>query len=193
MSKVYNNPFTDGVTLSPNAWYMKLICWLYETTPSDYKNLCPLFWTVVSTIVFLPILLVVKGCCALSDTEIGKKIGNVVGILGKWFFLMCGYLAITLILVLILTTIITCDFHINWKIIGLILAWAVGFVAFCLLVVYFLEMHDRDEYDTLHETSLLVKLPYLTGKCIWKPFALFGYFIAAIYHKCCPFINWESK
>lgn len=193
MSKIYNNPFTDGVTLNPNAWYMKLLHWAYGTNPSDHKNLCPFFWSVVGTIFILPLILIIKGIDALSTTKMGKKIGNVAGIIGKWYFLLMAYVAVTLILVASLTSIITCEFHINWRWVCIVFGSVLGFVAFCLLVVYFLEMRNRDEYGTLRETKLLVKLPYLGGKCIWKPFALFGYFIAAIYHKCCPFINWESK
>lgn len=45
--------FRDGVNLSKNAWYMRLLKFMWNYKPENFTNLCPLFWKVVLSIVVL--------------------------------------------------------------------------------------------------------------------------------------------
>ena len=46
---------------SKNAWHVKLFKWIYGTDPTKtFKTMCPYFWSFVFTILFLPLILLIK-------------------------------------------------------------------------------------------------------------------------------------
>lgn len=189
---MFRNPFTDGVTLSANAWYMRLLHWAYGTEPSSYKNLCPLFWSVVGTIFLLPLILICRLCEYLSNFKSWKKIEQVVGIIGKWF-LFCNVVMMAVILLSVLANyLIVCTLDITMITVLKVFGAICGLALTIPIFVYFFNMIDRDQYGTLGETKMIVKAPYLGVKYVLKPFNLFGHYITAVYHKCCPFINWKN-
>jgi hypothetical protein len=65
------------MTLSTNAWYMKLIGWMWGKSCKDYDSLCPLLWTVVGSIIILPIY------CILKNSAVRKTI--ITTILMVWW------------------------------------------------------------------------------------------------------------
>lgn len=66
-------------TFKKNAWHAKLFKWLYGTDPTTtFNTMCPYFWSMVFTILLLPILLCFKllgktGSNFLSKLESFKR------------------------------------------------------------------------------------------------------------------------
>lgn len=69
----------DLYTFSKNAWHVKLFKWIYNTDPTQtFNTMCPYFWSMVATILFFPIILVVKlfgkgGTSFLNNLESYKR------------------------------------------------------------------------------------------------------------------------
>lgn len=66
-------------TFSKNAWHVRLFKWIYNTDPTTtFNTMCPYFWSLVSTMTLLPIILIVKlfgraGTNLLSKLESYKR------------------------------------------------------------------------------------------------------------------------
>jgi len=46
---------------SKQSWHVKLFKWIFNEDPTKiYKSMCPYFWSYVLTILFLPLILIVK-------------------------------------------------------------------------------------------------------------------------------------
>ncbi len=44
-----------------NAWHVKLFKWVYDKDPSQiFRVMCPYFWSLVPTILLLPLILIIK-------------------------------------------------------------------------------------------------------------------------------------
>ena len=47
------------IILSKSAWHYRLLKWVKSTDPNFY-SICPYFWTIVTLIVFFPLVILVK-------------------------------------------------------------------------------------------------------------------------------------
>lgn len=69
----------DLYTFSKNVWFVKLFKWVYGTDPTKtFNTFCPLFWSLVATILLFPLILVVKifgksGTALLKNLESRKR------------------------------------------------------------------------------------------------------------------------
>lgn len=66
-------------TFSKNAWHVKLFKWIYGTDPTQtFNTMCPYFWSMVVTLLLLPLILVIKlfgkgGTSFLNSLESYKR------------------------------------------------------------------------------------------------------------------------
>ena len=191
MSRHITNPFTDGVNLNPDAWYMRLMQWCWGTQPSEFKNLCPLFWSVIGTLLALPLLLIV----ALFDNlttryEIWRKFGKFINLSAKWFLLTCGTFIATVLISIIMSLLLAN--HTESTLISM--AIIVGFALLIAGILAYMDKYSEKEEDgEIEHCNKLAKAPYYFIKGIGKPFNFIGYYIKAAYHKCCPMVNWIKK
>jgi len=69
----------DLYTFSKSAWHVRLFKWIYKTDPTKtFKTMCPYFWSLVVTMIVLPLILVIKlfgkaGTKLLSKLESYKR------------------------------------------------------------------------------------------------------------------------
>lgn len=49
--------------LKTTSWYFKLTGFIWNIDCTNYTNFCPLFWLTLFSVIFSPILLIVKGLC----------------------------------------------------------------------------------------------------------------------------------
>ena len=80
--------FGDSVELSKNAWYMKMLRFMWGTGWEKFNNLCPLFWSVVLSILVFPLWIIIRPFFKTSIKFWGI-IGKTIAILGCiWMALM---------------------------------------------------------------------------------------------------------
>ena len=166
--------------------------WIWNTEISNFKTMCPYFWSYVLTIIFLPLILIIKGLVSLLpkskkvdkalDYVAGSKFGDLaskifkpsrfrdfLGSACKWvFFIFVG--------AFILFMLYAIGFAVYKDPFGVILVVfsVVGGASILILIVYLFS-----EYD------LFSKIAY--------PFKLFGNMIYSLYKNMCPLIKWENK
>ena len=154
--------------------------------------MCPYFWSYVFTIIFLPLILIIKGLVNLLpkikkvdkalDYVAGSKFGDLASKIFKpsrfWDFLgsACKWVFFIFVGAFILGMIYAIGFAAYKDPFGVLLTIGlmVGSAAILILIVYLFS-----EYD------LLSKIAY--------PFKLFGNMIYSLYKNMCPLIKWENK
>lgn len=53
--------FNNLYNFSKNSWHVKLFKWIYNIDPTQqFKSMCPYFWTYVITLLFFPLVLIIK-------------------------------------------------------------------------------------------------------------------------------------
>lgn len=186
-----SNIFVNGVTLSTDAWYMRLLKWCYGTKPSDFKSLCPLFWSVMGTIILLPIVALLKGIFRFSLTKCGRKIMKAGEIIFKWFILCYLTFAVTLVMLslvnqMLISFVYGYDKENSFMILAVVLFVLILFGV--LSAVIWFAADWAAEYQCYPDSEKSKRI-----KKALKPFNLFGLFIKASFHKVCPLIHWTSS
>ena len=164
--------------------------WIWNTEISNFKTMCPYFWSYVLTILFLPLILIIKGLVNLlpkskkvekamdyvAESKFGdlaskifkpSRFWDVLGNICKWmFFIFVGAIILGMICA------IGYGIYENPFRVLLTIGLMVGGASILILIVYLFS-----EYD------LLSKIAY--------PFKLFGNMIYSLYKNVCPLIKWE--
>jgi hypothetical protein len=69
----------DLYTFNKNVWFVQLFKWVYGTDPTKtFQTFCPLFWSLVATLILFPLILVIKmfgktGTTLLKSLESRKR------------------------------------------------------------------------------------------------------------------------
>jgi hypothetical protein len=207
--------FGDSVELNKNAWYVKMLRLMWGTGWEKFNNLCPLFWSVVMSLLAFPAWLLVG---PLLNTK--KKFWIAVGkgamntIMTAWAMLGSLLIGGFLIFLLISPILIWLEGGIwdDWlfiiMILGLVILGVIVLVI-CLLSYFFVQdMKDqgyfrRDPDSTagkvLEGTESVFK--WIVTPIVWvlTPFKwiwtllklICAYLYYNFYKKNCPHINWK--
>lgn len=60
----------DSFTFKKTSWHIKLTKFIWGFEYTDFQNMCPYFWLNVFTVLFLPLILLVKGLFYISKNSI---------------------------------------------------------------------------------------------------------------------------
>ena len=202
--------FKDGVNLSKNAWYMRLLKFMWNYKPENFTNLCPLFWKVVlSIVVFVPWLFIIKPIKTIisfinkNSNSIPARIFRlvekaVVNLVWITFSLVIGF-CLAVFIGNAFSEIVNMAFYVSSdKLIKLLIMIFIILLIIVLLVVAAVkyETNRGEKKKGLSgEVVLKNKRRNIAHRIFIKPiidlFILaFGY-IKSIYDKNCPFINWK--
>lgn len=188
--------FKNGITLSKNAWYVKLLVFAYGINATRvYKNLCPLFWLVVGTIIIFPFILLLKLLCYIGDVNIPMPNTDDVITIGQICseILTCLFACFATVLFTIVTYLIAYDFMIHSFIMMLLTIIVImSVVSYCVFMSDLLACSD---YKDMTIKMKAICLPYISIRTllriIFKPFKLFIAMIYSAYKKACPIITWK--
>ena len=202
------NIFIDGVRLSPDDWYMRLLHWMYGVEPIYFKSLCPLFWSVVGSILFLPLYCLIRFSAEfffrVNKTKQGEGILKIVGYVAQWVFVILCSLMLTFVGCMAVSGLANwLFFGVTGELIITILVIMGGLVGFLLLFGVFLinDRYDEKKKEREREHGMFHKelkrernlRRKRIGNKIMKPFRMFGYYISSVYHRVCPLIYWEAE
>lgn len=195
--------FKDGVTLSKNAWYVKLLVFAYGINATRvYKNLCPLFWMVVGTIIIFPFILLLKLLCHIGDVKIPIPNTDDVITIGQigGEVILCLFTCVITVFLTMITYLIAYDFMIHsWDTICAFFIMMLLFIivtmsvaSYCVFMSGLLACND---YKDMTIKMKAICLPYISIRTllrmIFKPFKLFIAMIYSAYKKACPIITWK--
>lgn len=210
--------FNNGVELNKDAWYVRLMHWMWGSEYYDFPNLCPLFWMVIGSICILPIYLIIRWgnkflSIELYDFSDNKNILETrILTIGKVFSNICVFLLSCIVSISVGGFVAVCIIGIIDTSLLLTLAiimLAVSGLGFSLYVGYILDVEIKSYGSTMYENwqemswkERILLTPYYIvwwlSRPIWfmikwlfTPFKIFGYMICAIYKKSCPMINWK--
>lgn len=86
--------FKEGVDLKKNAWYIRLMHFMWGAKWSDFPNLCPLFWAVIGSILIFPLWCIWRALVWICGGN-GKLVWENVKAIPGWIgiggltFVMC--------------------------------------------------------------------------------------------------------
>lgn len=204
--------FKNGVTLNENGWAVKFLNFIWEVdTVKKFQNFCPLFWTLVGTIVLLIPLLILKLLCSMADLNKKKwmdmnfimKVGKVVTQIVKISLSFAATFSVSIILYLMVMA--TQTFLLEY---GTYFAMIIiGMITFSVLVIgslihYAIKTGEELDGHSYYELPTYKKVIYGPSMFVWLiikttfyvlafPFKLIFAFIYSIYKKACPRINWK--
>ena len=73
-----NIMFDNLYKFKKNAWHVRVFTWIYGTNPTiEFKTMCPYFWALVATFLFLPIILVIKLFGAAGTKFLNQILSNI--------------------------------------------------------------------------------------------------------------------
>ena len=179
--------FANGVKLSKDAWYMKLMKFMWDLDYNNFPNLCPLFWSVVGSIVILPIYLIIAPFARvkiLRETVI--TIGKCFIALGALLLFGIGILAMAALSVPVLYTGLLSYGDLAWWITGVIIISPI-IICFSLSgLIYLCECMSK-----LYRQVMPKKVDKPVKIKKEKKDSLIVSFIVSVYRKNCPFITWK--
>lgn len=202
------NIFTNGITLNPDAWYMRMLRWVYGVEPSKYKSLCPLFWSVIGTLfVVLPIFSIVKLIMWSRNYKFGRNLCDAAVIIGKWFFVLGSGLILSFCFCYSIDSLIIGLFfgHVgkSFFIVISVILLIIAIVLILFFLCWITDKIDERKKEKRKNKSPKSLLTEHYEKALRKerkkeckhnnPFDIFIKFIIATYHKVCPIIHWSKN
>lgn len=206
--------------LSKDAWHFKLVHYMWETELWELRNACPYYWSIVSTILLLPLYLPIRYLLVAPITWISDKIKSVPSLnlhintpkifqkipkfnipdsKKQWYryiYTKSEYLLRLLFKLIFFTSLIVVVIYplivVNTLWLAII-ASSVMLITFLTIMVHiFLPEYDKHHWD--HYANFFISL----GGICFIPFKLIGELIKLIlspignfYQNNCPPINWK--
>jgi hypothetical protein len=209
------------LNLSEKNWHYKLLHWMWTVDKSSLKNACPYYWTLVCSLLFLPIYLLIGA--------IGKPIDALVNLIKKslpekkykepklpkpsildktpdtkyeWFRLfytkgkvICEYLIwgiLALIGISVIASLYIMPFVRGYSHLGIVMIILTAIVLGSAYLVDSYPEHNKYHYDVYKNFLSGVKgLLLMIPILILELFKFIGRKINVTYQNHCPAIKWD--